>query len=583
MILNLLNEDLKLNEEINIDRPDISTSILSIYEIEQQNDLNSFELEDNETTVAEKFGLTPQSWNANMLNGQWKAFIVTLAHTNTAVAAFLLSSAGTYDFAIHDKTLSLPISFEGIINGNIVNYNRFCHSYTLPLYTILDKYKDFTGYYPDDYIVTGQYIRNGKLYGIFREFFDTDNDGHILYPQEINLNQLNLTTLSSNSINYNLFAPDDHENVIYLNFFDNLTQVDENAINEESIPTGALHYCGDEGILPQVLSNNLSQELVDSFIFEDEERHEQRVAQMEQERREREERHHREKAQAFYNELQTIYDQISDPDYVYNEELNDKIENIIDCKEVQLEAIEIQYVNEIDGNFEDKLESLKSLQEEAQYKSNAKKIFDSFNEKIKQKLDNKDYEYSRSIDSVILQFENIYDNCSDREKEILDITYNFTQLLTEYKNKQEAIKNEYIQNRTKTIEDKGIIIYNNSLAFKIVGNEVHLVSANRSLDKTDKCEIPEKINDLPVTTIDKMAFINNRVYHSIYFPSTIKYIGESAFYNTNACFYFNSDMDFNKVRLGRNALNYSASNEYLNFNTLKDEEAKGHRNNIYRY
>lgn len=44
MILNLLKESLKLNEEIDLQQPDIKTSDFAIYELTEYNDFNSFTL-----------------------------------------------------------------------------------------------------------------------------------------------------------------------------------------------------------------------------------------------------------------------------------------------------------------------------------------------------------------------------------------------------------------------------------------------------------------------------------------------------------------------------------------------------------
>ena len=57
MILNLLKESLKLNEDINLDEPSLSNDFFNIYEITDREDFNVFTM-NGENTVADHYNFS---------------------------------------------------------------------------------------------------------------------------------------------------------------------------------------------------------------------------------------------------------------------------------------------------------------------------------------------------------------------------------------------------------------------------------------------------------------------------------------------------------------------------------------------
>ena len=57
MILNLLKESLKLNEDINLDEPSLSNNFFNIYEITDREDFNVFTM-NGENNVADHYNFS---------------------------------------------------------------------------------------------------------------------------------------------------------------------------------------------------------------------------------------------------------------------------------------------------------------------------------------------------------------------------------------------------------------------------------------------------------------------------------------------------------------------------------------------
>jgi len=571
MILNLLNEKLKLNEDINLDNPAIYTDSINIYEITDIKDFENFTMDNNED-VAKHYGFTQNNWQEYVVSGKVKPFVISKKGTNNCLAMFLLWKNGKYTFKIRpNKVISIPLSFECPTNREAEAYNIYLNNNTngeLPLYEIFKKYQDFTKFNPDEYIADGQYIKDGVLKGIFKEFFKLDNDGKFDYPEDIDLNKLNLKTLDSNSIVYKDFG--DPLYTIHINFYDNLTTIPANAIDNEY--ADLLWYCGLEDELPKVF-DKLPENVRDNINFQDgEEINKRRAelrAQREKEAREAQEAEDKAIAQEFDDDVVAIFDTITADDYEYDANLDTSIEDLL----LRYDALTDQQrkFQTTNGNLQiavKRQNELKTIELNNKYKRLASEFLDNFEQVLSNIVKKDDYIYSRKIDDVISSMENKYNTLSDdvKDKLVVDFDFDFKKEISEIKDIQQKAKDRYNADIVKRLDDNNLILIADCIVAKVVNNEISIINSRRSLNNEPEITIPDTINGLKVTRIEKNAFLNNKTIKKLYLPETIRYIGAAAFYNSTIKVGFKEKILDNgkyraKIKLAQDALNFNCGDD----------------------
>ena len=575
MILSKLKENKGiLNEEINLDEPDIHTTAINIYELQSRDDFNTFSI-DGENNVADHYGFSQNNWISYVEQGRVKPFIIT-TNNNECVAMLLLWSDNLYNFNIKDNiTLSLPISFESNNDNGGNSYANF--EYTLPLYNLLDKYKEFTGYNPDDYIVDGQYIINGKLRGIFKEFLKINDDGNFIYPENINLNNLNLHSLAPNSIVYSYFGGEGDAN-IHVNFYDNITEIANNAINTEGVQD-LLFYCGVEDELPEVF-NTLPEDIRNSITIADNDevnqRRAERRAELERQEAERIEVEDREIVHNFDNAVNVLYSNII-PD-----EEDDPYTDYDPQYDSQLDVLQNTYLGMTDHQKElqttyNKLQAAINRQQElkAEYDNKynhelANDVLMSFND-FKNKVQDGMYKSITQVEKDVNALNDMYINSTDEVKNIINTEhFNFDEKVSELesiaRSQMEQKRQQWLASHQNV--DPNTTLYDNWLFVKFLPNgEASVIGyKKRGIDSNNgTLIIPNEVDGHKVTRIEKNAFLNlNRNndldIDSINIPETVKYIGPDAFGNSTVRPRFSRDIARNatnakKVKLANGSLN----------------------------
>ncbi len=576
MILNLLKENkINLNEEIDLNNPTVKTTNFKIYELTDRNDFSSFTI-NGENSVADHFGFSQNNWQQYVGQGQVKPFVITNTDSNECIAMMLLWSNNLYNFDIREnKTISLPISFESVSNNGNSAYANFVSEHennVLPLYTLLVNYQDFTGYNLNEYIRDGQYIKDGKLKGIFKEFFTLNGDGTFNYPNEINLNQLNLRKLEANSIVYDYFGDDMY--TIHVNFYDNLEEIAENAIVDQ--PGDLLWYCGDQDTLPEVF-NSLPQSVRDDIELSDNEEVQQRryMARAERERMEAEtqEAEDRQEASSFDDAVNNIYSRIL-PD-----EGDDEYNQYDPQYDGELTTLKMNYDTQLSDHQKelvttyDKLQAAinKQNQLKAEYidKQNHEEA-DNFITSVvavTNKIHDGIYTTNSQVDSALNSLKNEYNNnLSDEVKNIINTEYfNFNEKIDELVQRVQQQREEKRQRWLNSHQnvDPNITLYDNWLFVKFLPNgEASVIGyKKRGIGNVDTMTIPDEVDGHKVTRIEKNAFLNLDAIDFINVPVTVKYIGPDAFHNGPKP-RFSRDVARNaqnakKVKIGKNALGHA--------------------------
>lgn len=533
MILNLLKESLKLNEDINLDEPSLSNNFFNIYEITDREDFNVFTM-NGENNVADHYNFSQNNWQQYVASGQVKPFIITSTDNNQeCLAMFLLWSEKLYQFIIREgKNINLPLSFESNTdsdNSAYINFiNGFENGAVLPLYNILDQYRDFTGFNPDDYIVKGQYIRDGKLYGIFNDLFNLNEER----PLDINLNHLNLTSLLPNSINYEYFGSD--EDSINIHFYDNLTSISDGAINNNSIDNNLfLFYDGEEDSLPEVF-NSIPEDIRRAIRLSDNEevqqRRAERRAELERQRQAEEERIRQEQeaqdrqvAQEFDDNVETIFSTITADDYQYDPALD-----------YSLSELRRQYNDLTDAQkqFETSHSNL-DVAWEVQNKKHAEIYVNNCIQNVFSKINDANYTYNSEFNSLLRNIQNSYDELDDSFRVKVD-ELGFENMFNAAKEKQQQLKQQSEAERNARLAASGSVLYDDYLIVKINGGEAIITGYKklRTEDMPQDVVIPDRVNGAKVTKIGKNAFYNYpREIRQLHLPKYLKSISEYAFYN----------------------------------------------------
>lgn len=514
MILDFLNEKLNLKEEINLDNPTIRTVYHNIYELENYNDFNAFTLADN-NSVSSHFNFTQNNWETYVNSGRVKPFVITNTNSNQCIAMMLLWSDNNYNFKIREgKVVSLPISFESASNSGDSAYSSFHQGNSpLPIYAMLDRYRDFTHFDPDMYIADGQFIKNGALIGIFNEFFKLDGTDFV-YPHDINLNQLELTKLNASSINYQDITPDDLH-TIHINFYDNLTQIASNAINAD-IPGDLLYYCGDEDELPSVF-NSLPEAVRDNISFPNNEEVQQR----------RQNARNRQIVQDFEDDVEELYNRLTADDYQYDDENDGYLADLfIDYDELTDEQKQMV-------TCRDNLEIMRRIQSEAKqeyWNEVSQQFMQAFIEDLWNVVMTNNYSYNGAIDRKINSYGSQYDDFDDGLKSLLNTEFNFTDKFNQLKEKQSQLKQQWEENRAQRIANLGTIVYDNTLIAKINGGEAIITGYIKSNVNHDVVYIPDRIEGVKVRKIAKNAFANYGRISNLVLPKFLKNIESYAFY-----------------------------------------------------
>lgn len=514
MILDFLNEKLNLKEEINLDNPTIRTVYHNIYELENYNDFNAFTLADN-NNVSSHFNFTQNNWETYVNSGRVKPFVITNTNSNQCIAMMLLWSDNNYNFKIREgKVVSLPISFESASNSGDSAYSNFHEGNNpLPIYAMLDRYRDFTHFDPDTYIADGQFIKNGALIGIFTEFFKLDGTDFV-YPQNINLNQLELTKLNASSINYQDIVPNE-QHAIHINFYDNLTQIASNAIDAD-IPGDLLYYCGDEDELPSVF-NSLPEAVRDNISFPNNEEVQQR----------RQNARNRQIVQGFEDDVEELYNRLTADDYQYDDENDGYLADLF----TDYEALTDEQKQMV--TCRDNLEIMRRIQSEAkqEYLSELSQQFmHSFIEDLWNVVMADNYSYNGAIDKKINYYDSQYNDFDDDLKSLLNTEFNFTDKFNQIKEKQSQLKQQWEATRAQRIADLGTIVYDNTLIAKINGGEAIITGYIRSNVSHDVVYIPDRIEGVKVRKIAKNAFANYGRISNLVLPKFLKNIESYAFY-----------------------------------------------------
>lgn len=556
MILNLLKESLKLNEDINLDEPSLSNDFFNIYEITDREDFNVFTM-NGENTVADHYNFSQNNWQEYVVSGKVKPFIITsTANNQECLAMFLLWSDSLYQFKIREgKNINLPLSFESNTdsdNSAYVNFiNGFENGAVLPVYNILDQYRDFTGFNPDEYIVEGQYIRDGKLYGIFKDLFNLNEER----PLDINLNHLNLTILLPNSINYEYFGSD--EDSVNIHFYDNLTSISDSAINNNSIDNNLfLFYDGEEDNLPEVF-NLIPEEIRRAIRLSDNEevqqRRAERRAELERQRQAEEERIRQEQeaqdrqvAQEFDDNVETIFSTITADDYQYDPALD-----------YSLSELRRQYNDLTDAQkqFETSHSNL-DVAWEVQNKKHAEIYVNNCIQNVFSKINDANYTYNSEFNSLLRNIQNSYNELDDSFRVKVD-ELGFENMFNAAKEKQQQLKQQSESERNARLAASGSVLYDDYLIVKINGGEAIITGYKklRTEDMPQNVVIPDRVNGAKVTKIGKNAFYNYpREIRQLHFPKYLKSISDYAFYNC----------DIDQIVLPITTNTVAAKNEYMN-------------------